>query len=144
MRFSLTKSNISDYGLSFFFEVLKDLVISKEFIETLYKVIIKIVRTKLRPIFPVPEIPQPDAEGNEIPEEEKIAIQKRIDEVTKVNSENEKFNEEVQRIQSKVKISYRLPVDNASLNECALLRINNYREQKPEDADPNASVESAA
>lgn len=46
MRFSLTKSNITDYGLSFFFEVLKDLVISKEFIETLYKVIIKVSRTK--------------------------------------------------------------------------------------------------
>ena len=48
MRFSLTKSNISDYGLGFFFEVLKDLVISKEFIETLYKVVIKIARTKLK------------------------------------------------------------------------------------------------
>ncbi len=57
MRFSLTKSNISDYGLSFFFEVIKDLVISKEFIETLYRVIIKVVRTKLRPIHPLPELP---------------------------------------------------------------------------------------
>jgi len=57
MRFSLTKSNITDYGLSFFFEVLKDLVISKDFIEILYKVIIKIARTKLRPIHPVPEMP---------------------------------------------------------------------------------------
>lgn len=57
MRFSLTKSNISDYGLSFFFEVIKDLVISKDFIETLYRVIIKIARTKLKPILPVPEMP---------------------------------------------------------------------------------------
>lgn len=57
MRFSLTKSNISDYGLSFFFEVIKDLVISKEFIETLYRVIIKIARTKLKPIHAVPEMP---------------------------------------------------------------------------------------
>ena len=55
MRFSLTKSNIADYGLSFFFEVIKDLVISKEFIETLYRVIIKVVRTKLRTIHPIPE-----------------------------------------------------------------------------------------
>lgn len=45
MKYSLTKSNISDYGLSFFFDVLKDLVISKEFIEVLYRVIIKSART---------------------------------------------------------------------------------------------------
>jgi len=45
MRFSLTKNNITDYGLCFLFEVIKDLVISKEFIETLYRVIIKIART---------------------------------------------------------------------------------------------------
>ena len=57
MRFSLTKQNITDYGLSFFFEVLKDLVISKEFIETLYRVVIKVARTKLKQILPVPEMP---------------------------------------------------------------------------------------
>lgn len=45
MRFSLTKNNITDYGLCFLFEVIKDLVISKDFIETLYRVIIKIART---------------------------------------------------------------------------------------------------
>jgi hypothetical protein len=53
----LTKANISDYGLSFFFEVLKDLVISKEFIEVLYRVVIRIVRTKLKPIMSPPEMP---------------------------------------------------------------------------------------
>jgi hypothetical protein len=98
MRFSLTKSNITDYGLSFFFEVLKDLVISKDFIETLYKVIIKIARTKLRPIHPVPEMPQADAEGNDPSEEEKNLVQKRAEEVTKLNSENEKFNDDVHKI----------------------------------------------
>jgi hypothetical protein len=73
MRFSLTKSNISDYGLSFFFEVIKDLVISKEYIETLYKVIIRIARTKLKPILPVPEMPGVDVDGNEPSEEERLA-----------------------------------------------------------------------
>ena len=71
MRYSLTKNNISDYGLCFLFEVIKDLVISKEFIETLYRVIIKIARTRLRPLQPVPVIPGPDENGNEPPEEEK-------------------------------------------------------------------------
>ena len=85
MRFCLTKTNITDYGLSFFFEILKDLVISKEFIETLYRVIIKINRTKHKQIDQVPEIPGPDAEGNEIPEEEKQALVKKIEEITKHN-----------------------------------------------------------
>jgi hypothetical protein len=86
MKFCLTKSNITDYGLSFFFEVLKDLVISKEFIEILYRVIIKISRTKLKPILPVPEMPTgPDADGNEVSEEEKQSIHKKIEEVTKHN-----------------------------------------------------------
>lgn len=67
----MTKNNITDYGLCFFFEVCKDLVISKEFIETLYRVIIKIARTKLRPLQQVPEMPVPDENGVELPEEEK-------------------------------------------------------------------------
>jgi len=85
MRYSLTKSNIADYGLGFFFEVIKDLVISKEFIETLYRVIIRIARTKLKSLAPVPEMPQPDAEGNEPIEEEKQAAAKIIEEITKSN-----------------------------------------------------------
>ena len=50
MRFALTKNNITDYGLSFFFEVLKDLVISREFIKTIYRVIIHNARMKLHPL----------------------------------------------------------------------------------------------
>lgn len=56
LNFALNRANISDYGLSFLFDILKDLVISREFIETLYRVIIKIARTKLRPLHPVPTI----------------------------------------------------------------------------------------
>ena len=73
MRFALTKSNISDYGLCFIFEVLKDLVISKDFIETLYRVVIKIARTKLKQLHSVPDMPLPDENGVEPSEEEKAA-----------------------------------------------------------------------
>lgn len=142
MRFSLTKSNITDYGLSFFFEVIKDLVISKEFIETLYRVVIKIARTKLKPIHNVPEMLLPDAEGNEPNEDDKAVVQKKIEEITKQNQENEKFNDDVHRIQSKVKIAYRGLIDNANKNECALMRVNNHREPRIDDLDPNNSIES--
>ena len=71
MKFALTKSNISDYGLSFFFDVMKDLVISKEIVEAVYASIIKLARKKLIDIQPVPEMPGPDGEGNEPTEEVK-------------------------------------------------------------------------
>ena len=107
IKYSLTKNNITDYGLAFFFEVIKDLVISKEFIEVLYRVIIKIARTKTRALLQVPEIPVPDENGVEPSEEDKAAVQRQIEEVTKTNMENEKYNEDIAKIQAKVKIAYR-------------------------------------
>jgi hypothetical protein len=50
---------------------LKDLVISREFIETLYKVIVRIARTKMRELLPVPVLPGIDENGNEPTDEEK-------------------------------------------------------------------------
>lgn len=130
MRFSLTKANITDFGLSFFFEVLKDLVISKEFIETLYRVIIKIARTKLKPLHTLPEMPQADAEGNEPSEEARALAQRQIDEVARLNADIEKHNEEVSKIQSKVRIAFRPMQDVVGRGECALMRVNNFREAK--------------
>ncbi len=52
---------------------------------TLYKVISRIVKLKAKELQPVPEMPGPDAEGNDPPEEEKAAIQKQIDEAQKTN-----------------------------------------------------------
>jgi hypothetical protein len=135
LRFSLTKSNISDYGLGFFFDVLKDLVISKEFIEVLYRVIIKTARTKLKPLVHVPEMPGPDAEGNEPSEEAKESATKLINEAQKTNAEHEKFNEEVTKFQSKVKIAYRPQTDCTGRNEVGLMRVNNWREPVSSEVD---------
>ena len=46
VKFALTRSNIADYGLNFFFDVMKDLVISKEIVEAMYQGIIKLARTR--------------------------------------------------------------------------------------------------
>lgn len=56
---------------------------------------------------PVPVMPGADENGNEPSEDEKQTIQNRIDEITKINAQSEKINEEIQKIQSKVKIAYR-------------------------------------
>ncbi len=63
----------------------RDLVLNNEFMMTLYKVISRIVKLKAKELQPVPEMPGPDAEGNEPPEEEKAAVQKQIDEAQKTN-----------------------------------------------------------
>jgi hypothetical protein len=65
--------------------VIKDLVISKEFIEVLYRVIVRIARTKFRSLLPLPEMPVPDENGNEPSEEDKAAVMKQIEDITKTN-----------------------------------------------------------
>ncbi len=73
MKFSLTKQNITDYGLCFFLEICKDLVISKEFVNVMYRSIINIARTPHKKMAAVPEMPVPDEEGKEPSEEDKAA-----------------------------------------------------------------------
>jgi hypothetical protein len=135
LKFCLTKTNISDYGLGFFFDVLKDLVISKEYIEVLYRVIIKAARTKLKPLIPVPEMPGPDAEGNEPTDEAKDVATKQINEVMKNNAELEKFNEDVVKFQSKVKIAYRPQNESTGRNEVGMMRVSNWREPVSSEVD---------
>jgi hypothetical protein len=45
-KFARDRSNITDYGLKFFFEMCKDLVISQDIVEAWYKVIINITQTE--------------------------------------------------------------------------------------------------
>lgn len=97
-KFIQKRENISNYGLSFLFEVMKDLVLSDEFIGILYNAISKIVKTQNKEYVPIPEMPQPDAEGNEPSEEDRAAAQKKIEEANKINQEIDKFNDELTRL----------------------------------------------
>jgi len=130
MRQLLTKSNITDYGLCFFFEVGKDLVISTDFIKVLYQAIVRIVRLKTQELVEVPEMPGLDAEGNDPTEEEKAQAQQMIDAANAKNAEIEKQNEYVNKLKSKVKVEVRPHIEGGS--ECAFLKLNNYREPRPE------------
>ena len=82
----------------------KDLVINAEFINTLYKVIAKIVKMRTKDSFLIPDMPQADPEGKEPTDEERNASHKRIEESMRVNQEVERFNEEVTKMQAKIKI----------------------------------------
>jgi hypothetical protein len=64
---------------------MRDLVISQDFVDIIYAVIAKIVKTLPKETLPIPEIPGPDADGNEPSEDDRAAIQKKIEEITKTN-----------------------------------------------------------
>lgn len=129
MRRILERENISDYGLGFFFDVNKDLVISRNFIEILYRIIVKNVRTKAKEIQSLPEAPVADAEGNEPSEEAKAEFEKKTEAINKENAEAELFNEALAKIKSKIRVNQREHVaDGANSIEGALVRLNNFRE----------------
>lgn len=128
---------MSDYGLSFLLDVQRDINLNSDFIELLYRVIGKTVKTRTREPFPIPVMPTADEEGNEPTEEDRQNALRRIDEVTRMNQEIEKINEEVLKIQSKIKVAIRgsLPEGREDVQEVAIMRLCNYR-------DPNAENSS--
>ncbi len=52
---------------------MKDLVINADFINILYHVIAKTVKTQLKQHVAIPEMPGPDAEGNEPSDDDKAS-----------------------------------------------------------------------
>jgi hypothetical protein len=131
-KFARDRANITDYGLKFFFEMCKDLVINQEVVEAWYKVIINITQTESKQIQEVPVMPEQDEEGNELSDEKRDEMQQRIDEVTEDNAKAIEFNNNLSKIKAKVKIVYQeMP---AHKDEVALLRLNNYRELKPDES----------
>jgi hypothetical protein len=87
MAHMLSQEYISDYGLAFLFDIIKDLVISREFIEIFYRTIVKIARTKQRESLPIPDAPGPDEEGKEPTDEQKLAHEKQVEAVNAQNNE---------------------------------------------------------
>jgi hypothetical protein len=106
----------------------KDLVLNADFINILYRVISKVVKTKAKESVPVPEMPGPDADGNEPSEDDKQNAQRRIEEAVKNNQDIEKFNADVAAIQAKIKLAIRAALPEGLYPEVALMRLNNYRE----------------
>jgi hypothetical protein len=102
---------------------MRDLVISQEFIDIIYAVIAKIVKTQPKEALPIPEIPGPDADGNEPSDDDRAAIQKKIEEVTKTNQDIERFNDDLQKMQAKVKLAVR--PNPAEIVEVGLMRLHN-------------------
>jgi hypothetical protein len=91
----------------------------------------------------IPDPAAPKETGEENTEEEKKAIEKLAEEATAKNSETEKENEELEKIQSKVKIEARNH-DYENNNECAVVRLRNFREPKAEEASKGLTITDVA
>ena len=128
---------MSNYGLGFLFDVMRDLVISNEFVDIIYAVIAKIVKTLPKEQVPVPEMPGPDADGNEPSDDDRAAAQKKIEEATKMNQDIDRFNEDLQKLQSKVKVVIR--PNQTEITEVGLMRLHNQRDQQLNESSINAS-----
>lgn len=82
-------------------------------------------------------MPGPDADGNDPSEEEKAAAQKKIEEVTKMNQDIDRFNDDLQKMQAKVKLIVR--PSQTEISEVGLMRLHNQRETQLNDSSMNAS-----
>lgn len=131
LRHCLRPSTINDYGLGFFIDICKEMVISIDFIDWFYRAIIKISRTQPQELVEVPTIPETQEDGTPLPEEEKQAIEKQIQEAKTQNEAIEKENQVLEQLKSKIKIEYRDHDYNES-NECALIKLSNFREAPKE------------
>jgi hypothetical protein len=102
-------------------------------------VIAKIVKTLPKEAIPVPEMPGPDADGNEPSDDDKAAVQKRIEEVTKLNQDIDRFNDDLQKMQAKVKLIIR--PGHSDITEVGLMKLYNQRETQLNESSINASVD---
>lgn len=71
-------------------------------------------------------MPGPDADGNEPSEDDRAAAQKKIEEVTKMNQDIDRFNEDLQKMHAKVKLVIR--PNQTDIPEVGLVRLHNQRE----------------
>ena len=74
------QSNMADFGLSFMFDIQKDLVLSADIIQVLYRAITKLATAEPTALLPIPE----EVEG--MAEEEKEALPEQIE---RIRGENE-------------------------------------------------------
>jgi len=128
------KNNISDFGLKFMFDIMKELDLQVDVIEVIYTAICKIATKKPEEAAELLVVP----EGAE--EEEKDRIEEENTKIKEANEMKEKENAKIAKLQTKIIINTRNPDDYDEDNEKALLKLNNYRETF---TDENGKVLSA-
>lgn len=145
MRHCLTSQYMNDYGLQFFFKICKDLGISKDIIKAMYETIVEIAKYKEQEPTPIPDAPvapepteeQKAADPPVVPtvsEEEKKNHEAQVNAIKDLNVQKETKNEELKKLQEKIKINYR-DTDFQDNGECCIVKLENYRDPPVEEED---------
>ena len=119
LKYVKDQSNISDFGLHFMMDVKKDLVLSQEVIDVVFKTVTKICVEQPKAMLDIPAKPD-GAEGD--------AEEEYNNKVEEIKADNEKFtkeNAQLTKIKAKVVLKHK-PESMQNDNEKALLKINNF------------------
>lgn len=119
LKYVKDQSNISDFGLHFMMDVKKDLVLSQEVIDVVFKTVTKICVEQPKAMLEIPAKPD-GAEGDA--EEE---YNTKVDEIKADNEKFTKENAQLTKIKAKVVLKHK-PESMQNDNEMALLKINNF------------------
>lgn len=110
---------MADTGLSFLFDIAKDLVLSADVTDVLFRTLAKLATQKLfeiKELVPVPE----DASPEKIEE-----INGQNEMIKADNANNEVENARITKIKTKISIGVKVPEDN---KEQACIRLANFRQ----------------
>ena len=114
--------NMDDFGLRFLFEIQKDLVLSPDVIEVLYKAICKLAMRPPKELVAIPEV------TDDMDAAKKDEVNEQIEQAKADNEVIEKDNQKVEAIKKKVLIECRGEGVYNPENEKALIKISNFRE----------------
>lgn len=120
---------MADFGLSFMFDIQKDLVLSADIIQVLYRAVTKLATSEPAALIPVPE----EQEG--MSEEEKEALPEQIERIRAENEQIEKDNARAAKMKTKISIAHKATVSDDRESVCVRL-MNHRTEVLGEDGRP--------
>jgi len=123
------QSNMADFGLSFMFDIQKELVLSADVIQVLYRAITKLATQEPVALIPIPE------ERDGMSEEEKESLPDLIEKTKADNEQIEKDNARASKMKSKISIAHKTTVSEDRESVCVRL-MNHRTEVLGEDGRP--------
>jgi len=115
-------ANLTDFGLSYLFEIQRDLCLSADIIDVVFKAVTKIATQHAHEPEELPIVPE-DAD-----EEQKAAFEEEEVKIKERNVMVEAENKKIEQIKTRVQIAVR-PKDT-NKEEMAFIKLNNRREEE--------------
>ena len=116
-------ANLTDFGLSFLFDIQRDLCLNADIIDVVFKAVTKIAMQNPHDVEEMPVVPE------EADDDQKAAFEEEGGKVKERNALVELENKKIEQIKTRVHISVR-PRDT-NKEEMAFIKLNNRREDEP-------------